>query len=322
MKFRTEIEVQPLKATIDYNTKIFAIGSCFATNIAVRLAQAKFRVETSPTGILFNPASIARTLTAFATNKAADPARIVARGEEWVSLDCHSELIGRTEEEALNLWQNAISEGYSALQSADCVVITLGTAWVYKHNATGEIVANCHKIPQREFTRKRLTVAEICEIFRPLMEGVLSDKQVIFTVSPVRHIADGLAENSVSKATLRIAIDQLCSLYPNADYFPAYEIVTDDLRDYRFYADDLVHPSAAAVEYIWEKFVSCALNSTAKQQLERVEKIVAAAQHRPFNPTSEEYKRFCSRFLSEAKTLSSIDFSAECAIFERYSEKS
>ena len=322
MKFRTEIEVQPLKATIDYNTKIFAIGSCFATNIAVRLAQAKFRVETSPTGILFNPASIARTLTAFATNKAADPARIVARGEEWVSLDCHSELIGRTEEEALNLWQNAISEGYSALQSADCVVITLGTAWVYKHNATGEIVANCHKIPQREFTRKRLSVAEICEIFRPLMEGVLSDKQVIFTVSPVRHIADGLAENSVSKATLRIAIDQLCSLYPNADYFPAYEIVTDDLRDYRFYADDLVHPSAAAVEYIWEKFVSCALNSTAKQQLERVEKIVAAAQHRPFNPTSEEYKRFCSRFLSEAKTLSSIDFSAECAIFEQYSEKS
>ena len=322
MKFRTEIEVQPLKATIDYNTKIFAIGSCFATNIAVRLAQAKFRVETSPTGILFNPASIARTLTAFATNKAADPARIVARGEEWVSLDCHSELIGRTEEEALNLWQNAISEGYSALQSADCVVITLGTAWVYKHNTTGEIVANCHKIPQREFTRKRLSVAEICEIFRPLMEGVLSDKQVIFTVSPVRHIADGLAENSVSKATLRIAIDQLCSLYPNADYFPAYEIVTDDLRDYRFYADDLVHPSAAAVEYIWEKFVSCALNSTAKQQLERVEKIVAAAQHRPFNPTSEEYKRFCSRFLSEAKTLSSIDFSAECAIFERYSEKS
>ena len=322
MKFRAEIEVQPLKATIDYNTKIFAIGSCFATNIAVRLAQAKFRVETSPTGILFNPASIARTLTAFATNKAADPARIVARGEEWVSLDCHSELIGRTEEEALNLWQNAISEGYSALQSADCVVITLGTAWVYKHNATGEIVANCHKIPQREFTRKRLSVAEICEIFRPLMEGVLSDKQVIFTVSPVRHIADGLAENSVSKATLRIAVDQLCSLYPNADYFPAYEIVTDDLRDYRFYADDLVHPSAAAVEYIWEKFVSCALNSTAKQQLERVEKIVAAAQHRPFNPTSEEYKRFCSRFLSEAKTLSSIDFSAECAIFERYSEKS
>ena len=322
MKFRTEIEVQPLKATIDYNTKIFAIGSCFATNIAVRLAQAKFRVETSPTGILFNPASIARTLTAFATNKAADPARIVARGEEWVSLDCHSELIGRTAEEALNLWQNAISEGYSALQSADCVVITLGTAWVYKHNATGEIVANCHKIPQREFTRKRLSVAEICEIFRPLMEGVLSDKQVIFTVSPVRHIADGLAENSVSKATLRIAVDQLCSLYPNADYFPAYEIVTDDLRDYRFYADDLVHPSAAAVEYIWEKFVSCALNSTAKQQLERVEKIVAAAQHRPFNPTSEEYKRFCSRFLSEAKTLSSIDFSAECAIFERYSEKS
>ena len=193
MRFRTEIEHTPLKAKIDYGTEIFAVGSCFATNIAQRLNQAKFRIVTSPTGILFNPASIARTLTAFATNKAADPARIVSRGEEWVSLDCHSELVGSTKEEALNLWQNAITEGHSALQSADCVIITLGTAWVYEHNATGKIVANCHKIPQREFTRRRLSVAEICNLFRPLMEGFLSGKHVIFTVSPVRHIADGLA---------------------------------------------------------------------------------------------------------------------------------
>lgn len=322
MKFRTEIEDKPLKATIDYSTNIFAIGSCFANNIASRLAQAKFNVVSSPTGILFNPASIARTLTAFATNAAVDPTRIVARGEEWVSLDCHSDIAGSTKEEVINLWQSAISDGHNALQSASCVIITLGTAWVYEHKATGKIVANCHKIPQRDFTRRRLSVAEICELFRPLMEGILKGKQVIFTVSPVRHVSDGLAENSVSKATLRLAVDQLCSEYSNADYFPAYEIVTDDLRDYRFYADDLIHPSVAAIEYIWEKFINSALNDSTKEQLERVEKIVAAAAHRPFNPSSEEYKKFCNRYLNEAKTLSSIDFSAECAIFERYSEKS
>lgn len=321
MKFRTEIEHKPLKKAIDYSTNIFAIGSCFASNIAARLIRAKFRVVTSPTGILFNPASIARTLTAFATNQAVDPKRIVSRGEEWVSLDCHSDLVGSTSKEAETLWQNAISEGHNALQSASCVIITLGTAWVYEHNATGEIVANCHKIPQRDFTRRRLSVTEICELFRPLIKGVLKSKQVIFTVSPVRHIADGLAENSLSKATLRLAIEELCHEFSNADYYPAYEIVTDDLRDYRFYADDLVHPSSAAIDYIWEHFVQCALNESTRQLLAKVEKIVAAASHRPTNPSSEEYKKFCSRYLAEAKALSLIDFSSECAHFERYSEK-
>ena len=322
MKFRTEIEDKPLKATIDYSTNIFAIGSCFANNIASRLAQAKFNVVSSPTGILFNPASIARTLTAFATNAAVDPTRIVARGEEWVSLDCHSDIAGSTKEEVINLWQSAISDGHNALQSASCVIITLGTAWVYEHKATGKIVSNCHKIPQREFIRRRLTVTEICDLFRPLMDGILRDKQVIFTVSPVRHTADGLAENSLSKATLRLAVAELTEQFDNADYFPAYEIVTDDLRDYRFYADDLVHPSSQAIEYIWEHFIQCALNDATRQMLDRVEKIVAAAAHRPFNPSSEEYQQFCERNLEQAKALSMIDFSDECAIFERFLNKS
>ena len=322
MKFRTQIEFSPLKAKIDYGTEIFAVGSCFTQNIANRLSCAKFRVTQSPTGILFNPESIAQTLTAFATNQAIDPARIVCRGEQYVSLDCHSDLAAESEQQALSLWQEAVAEGHKALLAAQCVVITLGTAWVYKHNATGRVVANCHKIPQREFSRRRLTVAEICDLFRPLMEGVLTDKHIIFTVSPVRHTADGLAENSVSKATLRLAVAELTEQYNNADYFPAYEIVTDDLRDYRFYADDLVHPSSQAIEYIWENFVDCALSDKAKQTLERVEKIVAAAAHRPFNPHSAEYQRFCERNIEQAKALSMIDFSDECAIFERFLNKS
>ena len=320
MKFRTEIDKPQLKGRIDYNSKIVTLGSCFAENITKRLAAAKFCVKHSPVGILFNPASIASTLTAFAERSAVDCGRIVRRSEGWVSLDCHSELTMPTEEEAIKTLQNAIDEGHKLLRSATCVIITFGTAWVYEHIATGRVVANCHKQPSREFCRRRMSVEEIVTLFKPLMEGVLRDKHIIFTVSPIRHTADGLTENCVSKAILRLAADTLSSTYDNADYFPAFEIVTDDLRDYRFYAEDMVHPSAQAVEYIWQRFIESALADSAVELLPKVEKIVAAATHKPFNPNSEEYATFCKRYLTEAQRLSMIDFSAECEVFERYSK--
>lgn len=320
MKFRTEIDKPQIKGRIDYNSKIVTLGSCFAENITKRLAAAKFCVKHSPVGILFNPASIASTLTAFAERSAVDCGRIVRRSEGWVSLDCHSELTMPTEEEAIKTLQNAIDEGHKLLRSATCVIITFGTAWVYEHIATGRVVANCHKQPSREFCRRRMSVEEIITLFKPLMEGVLRDKHIIFTVSPIRHTADGLTENCVSKAILRLAADTLSSTYDNADYFPAYEIVTDDLRDYRFYAEDMVHPSAQAVEYIWQRFIESALADSAVELLPKVEKIIAAAAHKPFNPNSEEYATFCKRYLKEAQRLSMIDFSAECEVFERYSK--
>lgn len=320
MKFRTEIDKPQLKGRIDYNSKIVTLGSCFAENITKRLAAAKFCVKHSPVGILFNPASIASTLTAFAERSAVDCGRIVRRSEGWVSLDCHSELTMPTEEEAIKTLQNAIDEGHKLLRSATCVIITFGTAWVYEHIATGRVVANCHKQPSREFCRRRMSVEEIVTLFKPLMEGVLRDKHIIFTVSPIRHTADGLTENCVSKAILRLAADTLSSTYDNADYFPAYEIVTDDLRDYRFYAEDMVHPSAQAVEYIWQRFIESALADSAVELLPKVEKIIVAAAHKPFNPNSEEYATFCKRYLKEAQRLSMIDFSAECEVFERYSK--
>lgn len=320
MKFRTEIDKPQLKGRIDYNSKIVTLGSCFAENITKRLAAAKFCVKHSPVGILFNPASIASTLTAFAERSAVDCGRIVRRSEGWVSLDCHSELTMPTEEEAIKTLQNAIDEGHKLLRSATCVIITFGTAWVYEHIATGRVVVNCHKQPSREFCRRRMSVEEIVTLFKPLIEGVLRDKHIIFTVSPIRHTADGLTENCVSKAILRLAADTLSSTYDNADYFPAFEIVTDDLRDYRFYAEDMVHPSAQAVEYIWQRFIESALADSAVELLPKVEKIIAAATHKPFNPNSEEYATFCKRYLTEAQRLSMIDFSAECEVFERYSK--
>ena len=202
------------------------------------------------------------------------------------------------------------------------MIITFGTAWVYEHIATKSVVANCHKQPLSSFIRRRLSVEEIITTFTPLMEGILSDKHVIFTLSPVRHLSDGLTENSLSKATLRLAIAELCSRFNNADYFPAYEIVTDDLRDYRFYAEDLVHPSNQAIEYIWEKFTEAMFTERTKQLLPKVMKIVTAATHRPFNSTSREYKEFCHKQLEAAMAIEEVDFSDECAIFSQYSDKS
>ena len=322
MKWRTEVEASPLKRKIDYGTKIFTVGSCFAQNIAERLSRAKLSVAQSPLGILFNPASIAKSLTDFSLQKQACEARLVCRDFGWVTLDAHSTITAPTKEGIVEAYNRAITEGHKALSSAECVVITLGTAWVYRHKATGEVVANCHKVAQSEFERYRLSVEQIIDLFEPLFEGILADKQVIFTISPIRHISDGAADNSLSKATLRLAVAALCEKFANAEYFPAYEIVIDDLRDYRFYADDLVHPSTQAVEYIWQKFIDAALSSRAKQLLVSVEKIVAAAAHRATNPQSEEYRAFCRKSLEAAKSISEVDFSEECAFFEQFCHKS
>ena len=322
MKFRTEIEPFKPKGRLEYSTNIFTIGSCFARNIAVRLTADKFRVTQSPLGILFNPASIADALSAFESLREADSGRLVHRSNGWVTLDCHSDLAQPSPQAALEAYRYAVEVGHKALSDAHCVIITLGTAIVYEHIATGKVVANCHKQPQSEFIRRRMDVEEIVRLFTPLLRGILSKKYVIFTLSPIRHVADGLAENSMSKATLRVAIGRLCEQFYNVDYFPAYEIVNDDLRDYRFYADDLVHPSSQAVEYIYERFAEALFTEPTKVLLPKVRRVVAAAAHRPSNPDSDEYRAFCSNYLQQAAALTMVDFSRECALFEQYSNKS
>lgn len=314
MIFRTEIDIARLPFGIDYTTSILSMGSCFAERIVERLRRAKFRATISPTGILFNPASIAQTLTAFAEGQEADGNMLVEREGGWVSLMAHSAIAGNSREEVLSTLSESYKQGKEALQWADTLILTFGTAWVYTL-PSGEVVANCQKVPQRNFLRRRLSVTEIVEMFRPLLGGVLSDKNVIFTVSPVRHIGDGLAENSLSKATLRVAIEELCAEFKNAYYFPAYECLVDDLRDYRFYATDMIHPSEQAVEYIWEKFTRCALTPQALELLPRVNKVITAAAHRPTNPHSAEYADFCRRTLDTIASMPEVDFSEEKAHF-------
>ena len=322
MKFRTEVDLPPFERKIGYGNRLFAIGSCFADNMAEALLRAKFRVTANPAGVLFNPASIAQTLQIFYKQEPIAENELCECDGRAFDYRFHGSLSGCSATECATKINRAIELGHKALNEADTVIITFGTAWIYILNETGETVANCHKQPSALFTRKRMTVSEITETFTALFDTVLKDKFVIFTVSPVRHLGDGADENFLSKATLKLAVAELVERFGNAAYFPAYEILNDDLRDYRFYADDLVHPSSQAVEYIRQKFFAAALDAQALDTLPRIEKIMAAAQHRPSDPHSRRYAEFCEAQTALIDTLEKevegLDMSAERNHFAQF----
>ena len=315
MKFRTEIDIAPLGVKIGYGNRILALGSCFAEHIAGRLAEARFRIVTNPTGILFNPLSIAAALRSYADEAPVQHSELDFDGELWFHYGFHGSLSAASPDEALAAMNAARKAGAEALRRADRVLLTLGTAWVYEHN--WQVVANCHRQPATEFVRRRLGVAEITGAFSALLAGPLAGKEVILTVSPVRHLGDGLEGNAVSKAALRLAAEELAAAHAAVHYFPAYEVLNDDLRDYRFYADDLVHPSAQAIQYVWEKFIPAVLSDEARRLLPDVRHIVVAAAHRPRTPRSEAYREFCRRRIGEIAALPQVDFQAEEEYFRR-----
>lgn len=315
MKFRTEIEITSLGVKIGYENRVLALGSCFAAHIARKLAGAKFRVAENPSGILFNPLSIAAAIRSYADPAPVTRGELGFDGEVWHHFGFHGDFSAPTADEALQKMNAARQTGADALRTADRIVLTFGTAWVYERQ--GEAVANCHRRPAAEFTRRRLGVDEIVTAFADLMAGPLGGREVILTVSPVRHLGDSLAGNAVSKAALRLAAEELAERFPDVHYFPAYEILNDDLRDYRFYADDLVHPSPQAVEYVWEKFSATVLSEQARRLLPDVRHIVVAAAHRPRNPQSATYREFCRRRLEEIAALPQIDFRTEAEYFRR-----
>ncbi len=303
MQFRTVIDIKSFDRKIDHSSRILSLGSCFADNIARRMQRAKFRVEASPTGILFNPESIARAVERFAASES--PAREELRhdGERYFGYDFHSAFADADPERALAAMREAARRGADALRRADTVIITFGTAWIYRLRENGEVVANCHKQPQSLFARELLAADRIADSYAKLLEGPLADKHVIFTVSPVRHLGDGAERNSLSKAVLRVAVGELASRFPDADYFPSFEIMNDELRDYRFYAADMTHPSQTAVDYIWERFGATAFAESARRAAERAERIAEAAEHRPFDPRGEAHRNFCRAMLRRIDEL-------------------
>ncbi len=317
MKLRTEIEIARFRETIGYADRLFAIGSCFAQSIGGALKRSKFSVEVNPTGTLFHPLSIASTLERLHCGREIRLEELREGRDGFYHDDFHSMFNRASAEDTLLQINSAIARGREALLGADWVVLTLGTAWIYERADGGALVANCHKEPSCNFVRRRATVEQIVARLGGVIRDMLSTQRILITLSPIRHVADGLSENSLSKATLRLAIDELCREFGDRIYyFPAYEILLDDLRDYRFYGEDMVHPSSVAVEYIWGKFCEAVLSEGARERLPRVERVVRAVEHRPISPLSDAYATFCRSQLSAIASIEGVDFSDEVAFFE------
>ena len=319
MRFRTEIDLLPTEFSIDHNRIGFMAGSCFSQHIADRLSQAKFNVTVNPSGILFNPESIASLIDRLARKSHYSAEDLFFSDGLWHCYDTHGVFSSDSARQTLEKINDSLTQGAETLFNADYVILTFGTAWVYRLAATGSVVANCHKQPAHLFRREQLSAEHIVRLFSPLLEGPLADKQVLFTVSPVRHLKDGLSDNFLSKSILRCAIDSLQKSYDNTYYFPAFEILNDDLRDYRFYAEDMLHPSPQAIDYVWEKFTAFAMNDHTRSLLPKLAKLSAAMQHRILHNQDshvETFRQSSLRLVEELKkSLPDVNFEHETKYF-------
>lgn len=294
MQLITEIPIPKGGSPIDYHSKILSLGSCFAENMADKFAYFNFSCLANPFGILFHPLAIERFLRFSVEGKQFSGADVFFHNGRWHSFDAHSGLSAAEKEVIIGNLQNATASTKHFLRGATHAIITLGTAWVYRSNDSGALVANCHKVPQREFSKELLTpeaIAESLENTMRLLRKINPGVQIILTVSPVRHIKDGFAENQRSKAHLLTALHRVLEAQ-SGHYFPSYEIMMDELRDYRFYAEDMLHPSQTAIDYIWEKFAHGWISPAAFPVMEEVAAIRKALAHRPFNPDSESHRNF------------------------------
>lgn len=302
--FRTTIKAIPSPDKITYKTKVLFIGSCFTENIGNRFVNLKMYADVNPFGIIYNPISIYNSLNFLLQNKIFEKHNLHFYNEQWFSFDHHGRFSHNEIEKCLHNINERISTSSQFLQSADFVFITFGTAHVFRHLKTNEVVANCHKLPSVDFDSYMLNVNEIVNSYTDLIQKTQKFNptiKIIFTLSPVRHWKDGAEKNQLSKATLLLAIHQLKNKFNNIAYFPAYEIMMDDLRDYRFYADDMLHPSLTAVNYIWQIFSEIYFNAETLLVQKDVEKMNRLLQHRPINKDSESYKKFT------LQTIATID---------------
>ncbi|MGB5430803.1 GSCFA domain-containing protein [Eudoraea sp.] len=298
MKLQTIIPLNSEKNQIDYQSTLFLLGSCFVQNIGRKLNYYQFQTLQNPLGILFHPIAIENLIIRAIEEKAYADADVFYFNERWHCFDSHSDLSDPSKENLLSNLNSALLNTRNQLGEASHIIITLGTAWVYKDVETHKRVANCHKLPQKQFTKELLTESEIeVSLKRILLKlrKVNKNASVIFTISPVRHLKDGFVENQRSKANLISAIGKImesASSDNNLYYFPAFEIMLDELRDYRFYAEDMVHPNNLAIDYIWKKFKSVWISEKADSVMKVVQEIQKGLAHRPFNEQAEQYQLF------------------------------
>jgi len=308
LKFRTEVDLPEFKKKMGYRHQSMMIGSCFAENIGAYLQDLCFPIMVNPFGILYNPISIANSLEILLNRKKFTELDLFYSNGLYNSFSHHSRFSGSDPVNTLERINTQAAEASDILKKCHHLFITFGTSWVFKHKTSGTVVSNCHKLPATTFDRYRLSIEQITEIWIPLIEemkSMNSDLHLVFTVSPIRHLKDGAHENQLSKSTLLLAIEALISRYGNEliSYFPSYELVLDELRDYRFFASDMTHPSEVAVDFIREKFVAAIMDHEAKTVSGELEKLLPALKHKTLNNSDKDYISFLENQIEKTNQL-------------------
>lgn len=319
MEFRTVVDIPVELPAITHEERILMLGSCFAENIGSLLTTYKFRLDLNPFGILYNPCSVSAALRDIISGRDYREADLFFHRENWHSPMHHSSFSASTQEETLLNINTRIGNAHQTLHELDWLILTWGTSYVYEAKESGKVVGNCHQLPEAQFLRRRLGVEEIVSDYTVLIDDVIKQNprlKVLFTVSPIRHVRDGMHDNQLSKATLLLAVEQLQHRFPKAVfYFPSYEIVLDELRDYRFYADDMLHPSQKAIRYLWERFIESFFSIETRQTITAIEEITRDLGHKPFRPGSEAYQHFLKQIIQKTERLTKknlyLDFQKE-----------
>ncbi|MEM7105608.1 MAG: GSCFA domain-containing protein [Bacteroidota bacterium] len=322
MRFRTEINPGKSEFRITHTQQILSLGSCFAEHIGGLLGKYKFNCQLNPFGITYNPAAIAQSIETLRAQRLYDQSDLFEDKGIWSSLDHHSSFSASDPAKVVASVNAEIEKGHNQLPNLDLLILTFGTAHVFYHRDKNRIVNNCHKLSTSYFDRKLLSVDDVFNALADQLSALKSlspSLKVILTVSPVRHLRDGLVKSKLSKATLLVATHQLANHFDFVEYFPAYEMLIDDLRDYRFYNADLVHPTDSAIAYVWGQFAQTYFDETTMQINKKVRQIQEAMQHRPFFPESDQHKEFLKSQLLKTKALKRehpfLDLSEETTYF-------
>jgi hypothetical protein len=318
--FRTIVSNSLSSSKISLNNPFLTLGSCFADGIGRRLRENKFSVLPNPFGTIYNPHAIHKLLHYAIADKTPPDNTYLNHNEVFLNYDFHSEFSALSQAELVEKIETSINTTHAFLKNASHLILTYGTAWIYERRDTSEIVANCHKKPSAEFTKSLLTQKKVIESFQNVYSALKTfnpSLKIILTVSPVRHLKDTLELNSVSKSVLRLACHTLSTTYTDVEYFPAYEIMLDDLRDYRFYKEDMIHPTEEAVDYIWSAFMDSYADQDLKNFLKQWKEIQTAMAHKPFHPSTKAHQKFLSDLLKKLELLSTkVDVKSEISLIQ------
>ncbi|MFC3415440.1 GSCFA domain-containing protein [Algoriphagus hitonicola] len=314
MNWFTSFEIPPADFPISHQSKILSMGSCFAQVIGQKMLESKFDVLINPFGTIFHPSILAKLLDHTLFQDPLEPSGILQREGLFFHYAVHSDLNGKSALELEEKWNQQIQKTHEYFKKSSHLILTFGTAWIYDHQDFGS-VANCHKQPQKLFQKNLSSLEGMTFDLAKVLDNfsrVFPQLNIILTVSPVRHIKDGIPENQLSKSLLRVLCHELEKKFESVSYFPSYEIMMDELRDYRFYKEDRIHPTDEAENYIWERFSSTFFSKETREKVSEIEKIQRELGHRPLNPESDAHRKFLQNLLIKLERMSTeFDFSNE-----------